>query len=120
MYVLLSIIKDFKIFCNESHGRFLKEVFSDMSDYSFLLKKRKSTQNLYKLAQGEDKIRNLIIDFALLSVCKNMRSNLHKIFHEMINLIYLSTDDSFWAKMHLILNDEKKIVFFCDKTKKFT
>jgi len=115
MCVLLSRMKYFKAFCERLHGRFLKKFFRHARLFWLFKTKGNVHKNIYKLAQREDKIGNLIIDFISLFVCKNIRSNCHKIFHEMAGLIHSSTDVSFQVKQHFILNEEKKIVFFVIK-----
>jgi len=63
----------------------------------------------------EDKTEKLIMDSTQLLICKNIRNNVHKTFQEMAGWIYSSTDVIFRLRLHLVLNEAKKIVLFVIK-----
>jgi hypothetical protein len=100
VWFLRSKVKDFKTFYEGCQGKFLREYFPSMPDYSnFLKQKKRQAKAFFSLAQREEKSGFLLIDSTPLPACENIRANRHRTFRGVANLAPFFAKNYIWSSI---------------------
>jgi IS5 family transposase len=115
VWFMLCKVRSFKAFYNGPQGEFLRSFFPQMMSYGAFMKQLKNcSQKISALAMSicESVRQNAVayIDSTPLPVCESIHSRPHRTFAGMAQWAHSSNGTKFGLKLHLLVNDEQKIL----------